>query len=159
MASSSPHLPLENIHKCLGTTAHDESAAPNAQGSLDSAKRSAAKLKSGQINMGQRKIQVPQRGRGRGHIFCKHGAHLSKKPKSEKIEGSCEKADFKQRPLPKHYKVLVQLSTADCQTWILVHMVSPTCVQVCVCFSFYWYLKLCLDFMAQTHQTTGWWWE
>lgn len=47
--------------------------APNTDGNLDSAKRSAAKLKSGQIKKEERKIQVPQRGRGRGHIFCKQG--------------------------------------------------------------------------------------
>lgn len=60
--------------------ANDKSAAPNTESKLDSAERSVAKLKSGQIKE-ERKIQVPQRGRGRRHIFCKQGTHLSKKPK------------------------------------------------------------------------------
>lgn len=112
-----------------GRSADVKFAALNAEGNLDSAERSTAKLKSGQINKGGRKIQALQCGRGRGHIFCKQGAHLSKKPKSLEKNGFSWESGLQTEAISRHYKVLVQLSLPTAGR-ILVHMVLPK--SVCV---------------------------
>lgn len=76
-------------------------AALNAEGNLDSAERSTAKLKSGQINKGgegKHKCHSVAVAGGifsvnRGRIFQRSQSHLKKMD-------SREKADFKQRPFP-----------------------------------------------------------
>lgn len=85
-----------------GRSADVKFAALNAEGNLDSAERSTAKLKSGQINKrgggGKYKCYSVAEAGGifsvnRGRIFQRSQSRLKK-------TDSREKADFKQRPFP-----------------------------------------------------------
>lgn len=109
-----------------------KSAALNAEGNLDSAERSSAKLKSGQISKEkEEKHKCHSKAEAGGIFSVNRGCILQRSQSRLKKKKFSWESRLQTEAISRHYKVLVQLSlwTAG---WILVHMVLPKRV-VCVC--------------------------